>query len=149
MHNKLLGEEAKKLGIELVSIPANTSTEVPDAALALTASGIDAVIQIPGNLTAVSFSSIAKAANQAGLPIFAFQTVQSGEGASVVLAKDYDDFGREAAYLAVRVMRGENPRGIPFTGLEETKLILNLKAAKISNLHIPEYLMKQAYNVIR
>ena len=149
LHNKLLGEEAEKFGIQLVSIPANNSTDVPDAALALTASGIDAVVQIPGNLTAVSFTSIAKAANQSGIPIFAFQTVQSGEGASVVLAKDYNDFGREAALLAVRVMRGENPGDIPFMGLQETKLVLNLKAASISNLRIPGNIIKQAYKVIR
>ncbi len=149
LHNKLLGEEAKKFGIELVSLPANSSTEVPDAALALAASDIDAVIQIPGNLTAVSFSSIAKAANQSRLPVFAFQTVQAGEGASVVLAKDYHDFGKEAGLLAARVIRGENPKDIPFMGLEETKLILNLKAAKISNLRIPERLTKEAYTVIR
>lgn len=130
-------------------MPANTSTEVPDAALAMAASDIDAIIQIPGNLTAVAFTSIAKAANQSKLPIFAFQTVQSAEGASIVLAKDYYDFGKEAAKLAVRVMRGENPKDMPFVGLEETSLILNLDAAKISNLHIPESLNAGAKTVLR
>ncbi|HSG32153.1 MAG TPA: ABC transporter substrate-binding protein [Thermodesulfobacteriota bacterium] len=149
LHNKLLGVEAKKYGVELVSLPANTSTEVPDAALAMAASDIDAIIQIPGNLTAVAFTSIAKAANQSKLPIFAFQTVQSAEGASIVLAKDYYDFGKEAAKLAVRVMRGENPKDMPFVGLEETSLILNLDAAKISNLHIPESLNAGAKTVLR
>lgn len=149
MHNKIPGEEAAKFGVKLVSLPANNPTEVPDAALALAATDIDAIIQIPGNLTAVSFSSIAKAANQSRLPVFAFQTVQSDEGASVVLARDYYDFGKEAALLAARVMRGENPKDIPFMGLDETKLILNLKAAKVSNLKIPEELIKEAYTVIK
>jgi len=97
----------------------------------------------------VSFTSIAKAANKSRLPVFAFQTVQAEQGASVVLAKDYFDFGKEAAFLAARVMRGENPKDLPFIGLQETKLILNLKAAKISNLQIPKPLIADAVKVIK
>lgn len=146
---KSLREEVEKAGLELVSLPANNPTEVPDTALALVSSGIDSIMQVPGNLTAVSFTSISKAANQAKIPIFAFQTVQADEGAVVVLAKDYFDFGKEAAFLAARVMRGENPKDIPFVGIEVSKFIINLKAAKVSNLKIPEDMIKQAYNVIR
>ncbi|NIV43168.1 MAG: hypothetical protein GWN11_03705 [Candidatus Dadabacteria bacterium] len=149
LHNEYLTKAAAINGIKLVSLPANTSTEVPDAALAMAASDIDAIIQIPGNLTAVSFTSIAKAANNSGLPIFAFQTVQADEGASVVLAKDYYDFGAEAAKLAARVMRGENPKDMPFVGLEKTNLILNLRAAKKTNLIISESLISKAVKVIR
>ena len=149
LHEKILTNEAKKFGVELISLPANTSTEVPDAALALAANDIDAIIQIPGNLTAVSFSSIAKAANQARLPVFAFQTNQAYDGASVVLAKDYYDFGKEAAFLAARVMRGENPKDIPFMGLSGIKLVLNLKAAKLTKLKIPESLIADALTVIK
>lgn len=149
LHNKLLGQEAKRMGLELVSISANTSTDVPDAALALAASGIDAVVQIPGNLTAVAFTSIAKAANQSRIPIFAFQTVQSKEGAAVVLARDYYDFGFKAAQLAHRVMRGENPKDMPFVGLDENKLIINLPVARVSGLNIPKDLIDKAQSVIR
>ena len=41
---------ARKLGIELVSVPASTSSELPDAALALCSMKIDAVCQVAGNL---------------------------------------------------------------------------------------------------
>ncbi len=149
LHNQYLRDEAKKLGLELVSIAANTSTDVPDAALALATSGVDAIVQIPGNLTAVAFTSIAKAANQSRIPIFAFQTIQADEGAAVVLAKDYYDFGYEAAQLAYRVMRGENPKYMPFVGLDANKLIINLQAARLSGLQIPGDLIDKAQSVIR
>ena len=149
LHEKMLNNEAKKFGVELISLPANTSTEVPDAALAMVSRNIDAVIQIPGNLTATAFVSIAKAARQAKIPVFAFQTNQAYDGASVVLAKDYYDFGKEAAFLAARVMRGENPKDIPFMGLSGIKLILNLKAAKLAKLKIPESLIADALTVIK
>ncbi|MGH7799835.1 MAG: ABC transporter substrate-binding protein [Thermodesulfobacteriota bacterium] len=147
-HKDKLVEAARKVGIEVAAVAANTSAEVADAALALCSRKIDAVCQIPGNLTASSFPSIAQAAHRARLPIFAFQSSQARGGAAVVLARDYYYAGREAAFIAARVMRGENPALIPFYPFTETKLIVNLEAAKASSLRIPNSLVKQADEVI-
>ena len=46
-------------------------------------------------------------------------------------------------------MRGENPKDIPFMGLSGRKLILNLKAAKLAKLKIPESLIADALTVIK
>ena len=48
----------KRRGYEVVYVPAETATDVPDAAAALMARDIDAVLQIPGNLTASAFGSM-------------------------------------------------------------------------------------------
>ena len=140
---------AAKLGMELVTVPANTSAEVPDAALAMMGQGIDAVCQIAGNLTAASFPSIVRAAEGARIPVFAFQSNQAYEGASVVVARDYYDGGREAAHLAARVMRGENPANIPFQPLRTTRIFVNQKAAQRSGLKIPVALLRTANKVIK
>lgn len=141
-------EAARKLGIEMVTVPANTSAEVSDAAHALLSRRIDAICQIAGNLTAASFPSIAQAARRAKIPVFAFQSNQAYEGASVVVARDYYDGGREAALLAARVMRGESPAGIPFEPLRTTRLFVNLKWAKACGLKIPESLRARAAKII-
>lgn len=147
-HKDKLVEAAQRVGIEVVAVAANTSSEVADAALSLCSRKIDAVCQIPGNLTASSFPSIAQAGQKAGLSIFAFQSVQARGGAAIVLSRDYYDVGREAAFVATRVMRGENPALIPFYPFTATKLIVNLEAAKASGLNIPDSLLKQADEVI-
>jgi len=67
-------EAARKAGLEMIAVPANTSAEVQDAALSLMSRHIDAVCQIAGNLTASSFPSIVQAAGKAKLPIFGFQS---------------------------------------------------------------------------
>ena len=82
-HKDQLTEAARKVGIEIVAVAASTSAEVPDAALSLCSRRIDALCQIPGNLTASSFPSIAQAARRAKLPIFAFQSSQVRAGAAV------------------------------------------------------------------
>lgn len=139
---------ALKSGMQLVTVPANTSGDVPDASLSLMSQRIDAVCQIAGNLTAFSFPSLVQSSKQAKLPIFAFQTNQAYEGASIVVARDYYDGGLEAADIAARIMRGENPSKIPFQPLRDTRLIVNKKAASQCNLEIPPTVLKRAYKVI-
>jgi ABC-type uncharacterized transport system substrate-binding protein len=144
-----LAEAARRQGVELVALPASTSTEVPDAALAMATRGVNAVCQIPGNLTAAAFASISRAATRAKLPVFAFQTSQAHEGAQVVLARDYFEAGKLTAAMAVRIMRGENPARIPFAAVTKTKLVLNLPAAMAVGMQLPDELVKKAEQVIR
>jgi ABC-type uncharacterized transport system substrate-binding protein len=141
-------EAAEKAGLSLVTVPANTSAEVADAALALTTRKIDAICQLPGNLTAAGFPSIARAAERARLPVFAFQTSQLRTGASVVVARDYYDSGRAAAALAVRVMRGERPASLPFRAMPKTRIMVNLAAARQVGLEVPPAVTSRAATVL-
>jgi len=143
-----LAMAARKLGIELVSVPASTSSELPDAALALCNMKIDAVCQVAGNLTATGFTSIARAARGARLPAFGFMSSQAEQGAVAVVARDYYDGGKEAAQLAVRIMHGESPASIPLQPLSKNKTIVNLAAARGAGLAILETLLRKADKVI-
>jgi putative tryptophan/tyrosine transport system substrate-binding protein len=141
-------EAAKKFGLELIAVPANTNSEVPDAALALMSRNIDAVCQIAGNLTASGFPSLVHAAQRARLPIFAFQSSQAYQGASLVIVRDYYDGAREAAHIATKIMRGASPAKIPFQPISKTHLLVNRKAARACGLKIPESMLKRAFKVI-
>ena len=123
-------EETAKAGFELITVAANTSSDVGDAALALVSRRPDAICQVPGNLTASAFPSIAQAAGRARLPVFAFQSSQVRTGASLVVGRDYPDSGRQAAALAARIMRGERPASLPFQPVTRTRMIVNLDAAR-------------------
>jgi ABC-type uncharacterized transport system substrate-binding protein len=143
-----LTEEARKVGIEVVAVAANARADVPDAALALSSRQIDAWCQVLGNLTASAFPSIASAAQRAKQPIFAFQSSQAHGGALVAYARDYYDGGHEAALMAVRIMRGENPATIPFQLVKKTTLVVNLEAARQLNVVLAPALIQQAGKVI-
>ncbi len=138
---------AKKHGIEVVALPVSTATDVPDAAAALTSRHIDAICQIPGNLTASAFGSINHAAIGAGLPVFAFQRQQAADGALIVLARDYEESGRESGALAARVMRGENPAQIPLEWFSKTSLVVNRDAARELGIELPAELVRAANDV--
>jgi ABC-type uncharacterized transport system substrate-binding protein len=144
----LLLEAARKAGLALLDVPANTSSDVPDASLALAARRPDAICQIPGNLTAAAFPTVQQAAVRARLPIFAFQSSQAHGGAIVTLSRDYRDAGRQSAALAVRVMKGEKPATLPFQAVSRTRLIVNPDAARRIGIALPPALVAKADEVV-
>jgi len=117
-------QAAKKAGMEIVSVAVNSSSEMVDAALALTSRNLDAICHLPGNLVSAGFPSVVEAARKARVPIFGFQSRQARDGAVLVLALDYFDSGREAGLMAARIMRGENPATIPFHTYDKNNLIV-------------------------
>ena len=141
-------ESGRKSGVEIVGVAATGSSDVSDAALALMSRNIDVVCQISDNLTAATFTPIAQAAQRARLPIFSFSSIQSKEGASIVLARDFRDGGRESALMAARVIRGEKPSSIPFKLTARIRLIINRTEARANGLVIPASVLKRADELI-
>lgn len=139
---------AKKLNIEVVAVPVNAPTDVPDAALALTTRKIDAVCQIIDNLTSASFGAIAKAAGKKQIPIFGFVTEQADQGAIVTVSRDYIQSGKDAVRLAAKIINGEKPADIPFTFVRKSEIVINNKAAKFYNVEIPDAIKKSASKII-
>ena len=143
-----LAAAVKKAGLAFIDVPANTSSDVPDASLALAARRPDVICQIPGNLTASAYPTLQQAADRARLPIFAFQSAQADGGAVVVLGRDYHEAGMQSATLAVRVMRGERPGGIPFENVGKTRLVVNPGSARRIGLTLPASLVARADRVV-
>ena len=81
-------------------------------------------LSIAGSQAAVSFSG--------GL---------ANVGVVVAVARDHLEEGRESAFLAARVMRGQNPAYIPFATSKKTKLVVNLAAAKEFRCLRPENML--------
>lgn len=141
-------EAAQQTGIEIMALAVNSSGEVAEAALSLANRKIDAICNLPGNLTSAGFPSVVAPARNRKIPIFAFQSAQAQQGAVVVLARDYFDSGREAGLLATRVIRGENPASIPFQAHSKNSLVVNLQAARDIGLAMPSALVKKAEKII-
>lgn len=138
----------KAAGLELRAVAANSAPEVADAAFALVAGGVDVICQIPGNLTAAAFPSLAQVAKRAKIPVFGFQSTMARTGAVAVAARDYYDSGRESAHMAARVMRGESPARMPFVPISTTKLIVNVATARDIGVTTPPSVLTRADDVI-
>ncbi len=147
-HKDNLERAANQAGLELVMVPVSTASEMADAASALVARGVDAICQLPGNLTAAGFASISAAAQRGRIPVFAFQQTQAKDGALVVIARDYRDAGHEAGQLAATIMRGRKPAEIPYRNFDRTKVIVNLDAARALGITLSPALIQSAQELI-
>jgi ABC-type uncharacterized transport system substrate-binding protein len=137
----------EKAGIELVTVGADTPSEVPDAALSLGTRKLDAILQIADNLSSSTFTAIVRASEKYHLPLFSFDGSQAGRGPVLTLSRDYYDGGREAGHLAARVMRGADPATIPFQLVKKVSFNLDLAQARAAGLTIPRRLIERADHV--
>ncbi len=135
-------------GVEFKAMAANSSTEVADAAMALATSNVDAICQLTGNLTASAFPAILHAAREARIPVFGFQGALVHQGALAGVARDYYDSGREAAGLAVRILRGESPATIPLVEFKKTMLMINLDTARELGITTPPAILAGAREIV-
>jgi len=139
---------AQRYGLELVSVPVSTSSEVSDAALALLSRQVDAICQVPSNLTVTGFASITRPAQRVGVPVFGFLTSDAENGAVAVAARDYFESGHAAGVLAARIIRGQSPAGIPFQEVTSSKVLLNRTAARATGIELPAALVARAAKLL-
>ena len=144
----IMERAVRSAGMELKTVAANSAAEVQDAALALIANRVDAICQLPGNITAAAFPSIAQAAQRARIPMFVFQTSQAQAGALVAVARDYYESGRASGAMVARVIRGESPARMPFVGFSGTKLMINSSAARELGVTVPQAILSKADTII-
>lgn len=138
----------KEAGLTLVSLPANSATEVSDAALNLCQSQIDVLCQISDSQTNASFPAIARACETTKTPLFSFAAGQTKNGAILTVGSDYVDNGREAGRLLAEVIRGKNPSDIPFRGASRAYRAVNLDTARRYGVEIPADWLKKADDVL-
>jgi ABC-type uncharacterized transport system substrate-binding protein len=133
-----LENAAKEQGIELIAAPANSATEVLDAANSLVSQRIDVVCQISDNLTGSCSSAIVKVSIDRKIPYYGFVTQQLSQGAVAVCARDYFQAGYEAGQMGLDVLSGKNPADIPFHFVEKTVYLISPANARLLNVTIPD-----------
>ena len=138
-----LEKAANAGGLRLIAVPANSATEVADAALSIVNRKIEAFTQISDNLTASSGASIIKIANENSIPYFAFIGKQVKDGAIAAIASDYYFAGVDAATLALKVLSGTSPGAIPFQYVSKSVVKVNLQAAEKFKITLPDKYLKE------
>lgn len=141
-------EQTEAAGIELITIPVNSSSETADAALSLLARKPEVVCQIVDNLTSLSAATIIRICRDHRVPVFGFVSDQSEKGAILVVSRDYVQAGIDAIRLAGKIFKGTNPAGIPFEFVSRTEILINTVAATENNITIPAEILNRENTVV-
>ena len=93
---------------------------------------------VTGDNTALQgFDGIVKATRSAKLPLIINDPEFTARGAIACVGLGWFPAGKAGGALAARVLRGEDPRNIPFQEVAMQKLVLNQDAAKSLGIVLP------------
>lgn len=135
---------ARERGLALEFVPANTASDLPDAALALMSRKIDAVVQISDNLSASGFTALARAARQTQKPLIGLNSTMVPLGAALAFGRDYHDAGVSTVRLIERFVQGEDLGKIPFVLPPKVVKDISLENARAVGMTIPQALLDEA-----
>src|SRR3954447_10688905 len=137
-------EAFKERGIALEEVTATNTSEVFQSAQVACSRKVQA-LWITGDNTALqSFDGIVKATRNAKLPLIINDPEFTSRGAVACVGLGWHPAGRAGGVLAARVLRGENPRDIPFEEVALQKLVVNAEAARSLGIVIPGEIAKAA-----
>ena len=102
---KRIEQQAKLMGCEVISVPANNSAETQLAAASLINKGIDVFFALPDNTIFSSFETIVKSCDAAKIPILTSEAGLVSRGALAAFGADVYAWGYEAGLEAVYYLK--------------------------------------------
>jgi len=146
---RLFKEAAAKEGLEVIEQTVVGPNEVLQAAQVLASQGVQAFPRIADYATGSAFESIVKVGEEKSIPVFSIDPSDIERGTLAGIGWGYYEEGYDAGKLAIRVMEGESPDGIPFQLPDRMLLAVSLKAAEVYGVTVPEAVVERADKVIR
>ncbi len=144
LYREWFTEALEKEGLELIAVPVTTSAEVTEAVSVLLRRDIQVVGQLSDNTTRPAFIQMVRRTRDAKMAFFCFDSTGMRDGATLALARDFYASGVEAAWVAVKVLRGASPENIPFTNTRTETLAINTDLIAKYGIVISKELLKKA-----
>jgi putative ABC transport system substrate-binding protein len=134
----------RKRGIALQEVTATNTSEVFQSAQVACYRNVQAIWVTGDNTALQSFDAIAKATTDAKLPLIINDPEFTSRGALACVGLGWYPAGKAGGVLAARLLKGEDPAGIPFQEVAEQKLVLNQQAATRLGITFPPDVLKAA-----
>lgn len=145
---KQLTIEAKHLGIEILTSPADKSMDVPEATAALIGK-VDAIFISNDNTALSAFSNIVNTANSASIPVFVSDTDMVDQGALAALGPSQYQIGRQTGAMIANILSGSPDRNQSIEFPDKLEFVINQKVASKLKIYIPEENLKLADKIIQ
>jgi putative ABC transport system substrate-binding protein len=140
---------AAQTGFSLVEVNL-TGPGGMDAALAsLFAARVDCIYVSECTAGSRGFEKIVHRAGELKIPVISQMPGAALKGAMISLEADPAEQGQVAADYAARILAGKRPSQLPVATPKRVDLIVNLKAAKTLELHVPFPVLSAATRVLK
>lgn len=121
----LAREKSKELGIELLEISVESSTQVLEAAMSLTMRGVEALWLGGDNVVESGIDQLINAAQKARIPLFTNNPYKVYGNVIFGMGAKYYDVGKIAGNLAVDILNGKPTNEIGVANVVPNNLMLN------------------------
>lgn len=140
---------ARLLAVETIPVPVRDPAEIEGAVTAALGRESQGGLIAPSDaFTSIHRARVIALAARYRLPaIYAFSFFPA-EGGLMSYGIDRTDLYRRAAPYVDRILRGENPSGMPVQQPTKFELVVNMKTAKALGITIPQSILVQAARVI-
>jgi putative ABC transport system substrate-binding protein len=139
---------APRLGIELISGPVHSTTELENAISGRGGEPGSALLVLPDVFTSTHSELVVGLAARYRVPaIYSYRFFATSGGLISYGVDPEEPFGQAPAYVN-RILRGERPGDLPVQGPTKFELVINLKTAKALGLTVPNTLLVAADEVI-
>jgi putative ABC transport system substrate-binding protein len=125
-----ISNQCKLLGLQLIALPVNNSSETQLVLNSLLDKNIDAFFAMPDNTIFASFETIVKACNDKNIPIFTSEAGLVKRGAIAAYGADIYQWGYQAGEVASRYLKQGNMDGLSPELLKVRKRIYNPSVAQ-------------------
>ncbi len=122
---KLARKKCKELGIELIEMSVESSTQILETAMAVTAKGAQALWLGGDNVVELGVDQLNNAANKAGIPLFTNNPTFVLGNTLFGIGAEYYEVGRLAAKMASDVLEGKKISEIPIRNIVPKDLRVN------------------------
>lgn len=143
---KELQAKAQTMGVNVIAVPAQRSTDIPQAAKSLQGK-VDLIYTSLDNNVVSAYESLYQAAKQIKVPLVAADTDSVARGAVAALGINYTNLGHETGKIVGRVLKGEKPGSIKPLTSSQLDLYLSPKHAQEVGITLSPELIKQAKEV--
>lgn len=111
--------------------------------------GVDALFITTSCMACQFIPAIASAAKAQGLPSASLMGGGEQSGVILTVSPDGEELGGRAAEMVSRILKGEQPSGIPVEAPRKMDMIINLKEAGELGLKVPLDVLSSATKIIK
>jgi len=134
---KHLKDQSEALGIRLVALPVNNSSETQLVVQNLLSRHVDAFFALPDNSVFASFETLLKSCNAAKVPIFTSEEGLVKRGALAAFGADIYAWGHQSGMMAARYLKTGSTQGLQPEIVRLRKKVYNKEVASLFKIQIP------------
>lgn len=134
----------ERRNIRLEEVTATSTSEVFQAAQVVSYRDVQALWVTGDNTALQSFDAIVRASRDAKIPLVINDPEFTPRGAVASVGLGWREAGRAGGVLAARVLRGEDPRDLPFEEVAVKRVVLNEAAARELGIVFPADVIAEA-----